>query len=336
MVFNKKLKKLLLLGMVLVLVVGVVSATNFVNFLSGVFVNTVYDDVEGHVKLEGSNLVGNYTSGVFDMGSIARFDYLSWVDDSLTVIDCPVGMAFIPALGGYCIDKWEAHAVSGSTDEPFGSVTSTTTTSNILSGGGYAGSAQGESPWTYISQTQAKAACENADKYLCSNDQWQAAANIHGVVYNLPADLGGSPNFCVTNSMTDCSSGSFGAGYGSACLSGYYSGGLNNCSSSEGVFDMVGNVWEWVDEVWSFSIPSGCSSWAWCYLRDDGTWSSSTSGSTAVYGNDGTYFSATYSSRALRRGGSWSRAGDAGVFAVDLRYYASHADNGFGFRCCSS
>lgn len=327
--------KLFNIGLMMLLSVALVSAVTFVSWNSGTFNNTFYNETGDYVQLNSSETNGTYISPVIDMGANTRFDNLTWIDNASVEIDCPTGMAYIDKLGGYCIDKYEAHAVSGSTDEPYGVTSSTSVTSTVLSGGGYAGSAAGESPWVYITQTQAKTACENAGKRLCSNDEWQAAANIHGDVYNLANDLGTSPNYCVTNSGTYCASGnSYHAdpdGY--VCLTGYYSGGLNNCASDAGVYDMVGNVWEWVDEVWSFSRPSGCSASAWCYLQDDGTWSSS---GDSLYGADGVYYGSTYTDRALLRGGPRNDEAYAGVFAGVLAHDASYTTDTVGFRCCSS
>ena len=207
---------------------------------------------------------------------------------------CNTGMASIPKLGsgGYCIDRYEA--------------------SN--GGGGKAASQWGAVPWVSISQTGARAACIAAGKYLCTSAQWLGAADIQGAYYNLPTNLGTS-NGCIVNS-------------GAAALTG----SQVNCRSNYLVYDMTGNVWEWVNETVSTTAPPpGTTGW---YYPSDAGWI--TTQTDTKYGYDGVYFLAgTQSGRAVLRGGGWSYGAFAGPFLAHLHLVPSGTSSGIGFRCCS-
>src|SRR3989339_305773 len=226
---------------------------------------------------------------------------------------CPNDMAYVSSAGGFCIDKWEASRPDA-TDSSMGSDTS------------MAISQAGVIPWVSISQIDSRTACNNAGKRLCSDEEWLAAANIQGQVYYLPTNLAVSPYYCVTDSSTYCLGHSYSAG--DACNTGNKTG----CVSKEGVYDMVGNVWEWTNETVDV-IDSGSAEWK--YANSSNGWQSSTSGLWNKYGNDGVYFPVTTPGRAVLRGGAWDRGALAGPFCASLGIAPTAAGNSFGFRCCS-
>jgi hypothetical protein len=85
---------------------------------------------------------------------------------------CPAGMAPVPSKPGVCIDRWEAHVVELLEDD------SEHTWSPYFNPGTLkmrAKSAPGAVPQAYISQVQSGAACANAHKRLCKDDEWIAA-----------------------------------------------------------------------------------------------------------------------------------------------------------------
>jgi hypothetical protein len=100
----------------------------------------------------------------------------------------------------------------------------------------YAVSLPGVSPSASLTWFQAQMACKNARKRLPSNAEWQAA-------------VAGTPDPGSDNGTTDCNS------MGSLSLTGSRS----DCLSSDGAFDMVGNLYELVAD-W---VPRtfGCDSW---------------------------------------------------------------------------
>jgi formylglycine-generating enzyme required for sulfatase activity len=300
---------------------------------SGEFNNTLYNS-SGFVHLnwtDGTNTSyvesGNYTSEVIDMGSETGFTEISWRGYG----SCPENMSYINKLGGYCIDNYEAIALnsdgswnSSSDDNDWDA----TSTDNLLSDGGYAGSASGYYPWVYISQTEAKTACENAGKYLCSDEEWLGAANIKGQVYNLPSTItdcnveSGSPAECTGS----------GPNNGDACVTGY----MSDCRSEEGVYDMVGNVLEWTDEEVDTIKPCNSGSVGWCYPNSTNGWQTSDDANTDIYGDDAVYFvENTGTGRAVLRGGRWSNGAHAGLFCANLNLYSGTTSYAIGFRCCS-
>ncbi len=308
-----KLNKKKVFWIFLILMVGVVGALVYdysgVDLSSGDYDDTFYNSSEsGFVQLNSSNgefvSEGYYTSDVIDFGSASTgFIQISWTGSG----ECPENMSYIDKMGGYCIDNYEA-SKPDATDVSTGSDTS------------MAVSREGVLPWVSVTQTAASTACANAGKHLCTSAEWLGAANVQGEVYNLPSDLSGSPYNCNTNSL--CGS--------SACVTGYSAG----CVSSEGVYDMVGNVREWNSEVVDTVKPCNEGSNGWCYPQDDDSWG--TSGSTK-YGGDGVYFLANnQTGRAVTRGGNWDNGADAGPFYAYLSNVPGTSRSSLGFRCCSS
>ena len=152
----------------------------------------------------------------------------------------------------------------------------------------FAFSFTGAFPSSRMTWFQASAACRNSGKRLPSNAEWQAAAL-------------GTPD--------------------AACNVAGTVGGIGNrptCVSDVGVFDMVGNLWEWTAD-W---VPrSACTA----------VWSPSISSNDiqclagAAEGGD---------PGAMLRGGSFGNGGEAGVYAIIAnRPVSESGENSFGLRC---
>src|SRR5262245_17237085 len=229
---------------------------------------------------------------------------------------CPDNMVHV---GSICIDQYEASVfdqLPDNTGNPRG-------TQFGLSGDDYpcpdngndctpngtnvlivAVSAPNRIPSTFITWFQAQQACANAGKRLLRNGEWQMAASA------TPEPPGNSPGpeDCNTNSRSASQTGS-----------------RSLCASIWGVFDMVGNVAEWVED-WMQSNEK----------RDQ------TNITSALYGRDmidGIDEAKTAPSMgegfppALVRGGSFSSGGGAGVFALDATVAPTFSDRNIGFRC---
>lgn len=298
------------------------------NFDEGTYNQTYYNTTNNATQINLSYDSGNYTSKVFDMGSPVSWDNLSWHEQR---IQCPEGMAYINKLDGFCIDKYEASCWNS--DGTFNTTSNTSTwnsgtwTDSALEANAYANSSEGKYPWVYIDQTEARTACSNAGKHLCTDKEWLAAVNIKGQVYNLPAEI----TDCTINEATDCDWASAPGG-GDACITG----SKTDCVSSEGVYDMVGNVREWTNETVDVTTPASGSGWKYINTTDM-TWSTSSSADDGTYGKDGCYFpSASPSGRAVSRGGYWGGGADAGPFCTILLYDPTLTHYYIGFRCCSS
>ncbi len=286
------------------------------------------------------NVVGsmNVTQNIITSGNIeinnvgSTTNGLLKIHNTASAGSCSEGMAYINKLNGYCIDKYEAYPQNsdGSDATPPESDGATDT---LIIAGGKAGSALNKTVWVYIDQTEARTACSNAGKHLCTDEEWLAAANMQGEVYNLPIDLAVSPYYCVTGSSTSCVGNS--PGGGSACQTGCNKNGCpSGCYSSEGVYDMTGNVWEWTNETVDVTNPDGVAGWK--YANSTQGWQTTTGAATAIYGDDGTYFPLTTPERAVLRGGGWYYGALAGPFCAALNSAPTRTGSSFGFRCCSS
>ncbi|MGH8577347.1 MAG: formylglycine-generating enzyme family protein [Gammaproteobacteria bacterium] len=144
-------------------------------------------------------------------------------------------------VGATCVDVFEASVW----DSPTGGTQFGVTVDdypcarngNDCTGAIYARSEAGVTPSGRITWFQAQQACANAGKRLLTNAEWQMA-------------VAGTPDPGPDNGTTDCNSAT-----GSASLTGSRS----SCVSARGVFDMVGNLYEWVAD-W---VPRSttCGTW---------------------------------------------------------------------------
>ena len=159
---------------------------------------------------------------------------------------CATHMVFIDALGGYCIDQYEA-ALDGWS--PY----------DVAETGFAATVGPATVPQGYISGDVAADACALAGKRLCQLDEWMracqgasgttypygdvedpAACNTTRSVHPIIELFGGSADWSPTqmndpllNQLPDSLDAS---------------GANPDCVSEDGVFDMNGNLHEWIDD----------------------------------------------------------------------------------------
>jgi formylglycine-generating enzyme len=167
---------------------------------------------------------------------------------------CPQGMALID--GTYCIDRYEGSLVeiSSRRETPF---------SPFERVGGRkvrAVSKSGVTPQAYISRNEAESACIASKKRLCTDDEWVKACKGRKPTL-FPYGDARKPGYC-----NDTGRAPLQAYYASLGEGMFQSGPMNDprlnqlegtlaptgsfkhCSNSYGVYDMVGNIHEWVDD----------------------------------------------------------------------------------------
>lgn len=166
---------------------------------------------------------------------------------------CPPGMAFIAGPPTFCIDRFEASLVldtsPGTHLSPYHNPGSTAVRAVSLR---YA------VPQGYIDQVRSKAACERANKRLCSSSEWLfACQGSTGNSY--PYGPTRQPGVCndarrqhVAVEFFPDDPNRF-SKIDNACLSQLpnsvdLTGENNGCVTSSGVYDLMGNVHEWIDD----------------------------------------------------------------------------------------
>jgi hypothetical protein len=161
----------------------------------------------------------------------------------------------------------------------------------------YAVSLPGVVPSANITWFQAQAACENARKRLPSSAEWQAA-------------VAGTPDPGDDDGTTDCNTAS--------AFDAVATGSRAACVSARGVFDMVGNLEEWVADWVPRSIV--CGFW--------GAGVSPTGDNQCLAGA-----ATTGEPAALLRGGGFFAGALAGPLAILGTLPPSGSNFIVGFRC---
>jgi formylglycine-generating enzyme required for sulfatase activity len=272
-----------------------------------------------------------------------------------TVSECPYNYVKIsanPSLGTndtFCVAKYEMKCV--------GDLTGSNCTS------GTAISQATSKPWTNLTQAEAKTACSNlgADYHLITNPEWMTLAReielkttnwsnqqvsisqklARGHSFNLPDEVVEAyptDEFPCYNMLEDSET----------------SISNNNCSanvwhekrrtyfttSGQAIWDISGNVWEWIDYENANDKPTPAHTWS---EVEDLTASVSfpvasympaTSGLIAVINNIGVgYANANGSDGIMKRGGNYDHGVAAGIYSFTMRDSATTKNNLIGFRC---
>ena len=248
---------------------------------------------------------------------------------------CPTGFVLVPALSPYttrdfCVMKYEAS----------------------IDGYGTAVSVATGAPWVTIDRPTSRLKCQalGAGYDMISNDQWQTIArNIAGVavnwssgtVYSGELSKGHSdsaPGSALVPSSDDVSGNCSGTGQTCSSTVWINQRRTNVLSNGSIVWDIAGNVWEWVTNDNTvvngadgyISTMSGGDIRQTRYGAAAGTFCA-TPNVTPYCGMGYGYFN--YSAGAVLRGGDWNGGVLAGVFAANLLYAATVTGAGIGFRC---
>jgi len=230
--------------------------------------------------------------------------------------DCPAGMVYVTfENGGFCVDIFEAAAGKSCPNQTPRNQSESRT--NIESGGCAPVSAPDLLPWTNLSLNQAEEACRKAGKRLPSNKEWFAAA-----LGTPDRNVGWGRSDCQVSSNWDSQPGKTGSG--------------ENCVSSAGAYDMIGNVWEWANDIAIDNVYDGRALPKEGFVTevDKGGVPTKTNPAKPDDNFNQDYFN-IYSNgaRGFLRGGYWNNESAAGKFAVNLLFSPSNVGIGVGFRC---
>jgi sulfatase modifying factor 1 len=233
---------------------------------------------------------------------------------------CPEGMA---SVGRFCIDRYEAHLVARGPD---GELRVHPHSRRPERGVVYeARSAPGVFPQAYVSRIESSAACANAGKRLCSRKEWQRACRgARGLTY--PYAERRQANRCNSD-KPHLLTLRFGPDpmrwryehFNDPALSqepGFLarSGEHAECVGDAGVYDLVGNLHEWVSDTVDTALMTRI--WAEDASRSFQPWR---------IGN-GVFMGGFFSTREEHgRGCSFT------TVAHEPRYH----DYSTGFRCCA-
>jgi uncharacterized protein (UPF0333 family) len=279
------------------------------------------------VKCNSSGIgSGKVTVNYTDFSGAQKTAVVKVMKDGKQLPDCPTGMVFIGELNGFCIDQYEeshSDATYCANSSQWNVCSASYGSSTIPA------SVAGRIPWTDITQINAQAACVAAGKRLCSNAEWTAAANLNGELYNLTNAF--TESTCIVNAVSYCSFHS--NSWGDGCNTGSNKDLLiSNCTSSEGVYDLVGNATEWTSDV--IDAGAGSVNDGWNYYTGDlaTTWGNTVP--QPYYGNDGIYTQAIKTSRGVQRGGYYHDNFAGGIFTMDLYMASTDSHQHTGFRCC--
>ena len=220
---------------------------------------------------------------------------------------CPEGMTEVAASSEqrFCIDTYEASPDDACIIKEPKSVIDTT--HNSADASCMPVSIEGGLPWTFVAQPQAVQLCAKAGKRLPTPGEW------------FEASLGTPDN------LVDCNLA------GKIGLTGF----LPECRSGSGVFDMIGNVWEFVDGEAVGGVLAGKKVPGQGYVAvADTTGLASETALTPnpVYNND-YFWSEAEGNFVLMRGGFYGSKEDGGIYAVHARTEHTFASAAVGFRC---
>jgi len=106
-------------------------------------------------------------------------------------------------------------------------------------------------------------------------------------------------------------------------------GSNTNCKTDDGVYDMIGNVWEWtneyIDGYGRADLVPQSSAYVYSFISG---------ASSGDYDEDYYWFPNNAGDGAFIRGGGWYLGANSGAFALRLSNAPSDAGSAVGFRCC--
>jgi type II secretory pathway pseudopilin PulG len=217
--------------------------------------------------------------------------------------------------------------------------------------GGVATSQAASTPWASINLTQAQAACKAIGAHLINNSEWMAIARD---AESVSSNWNGTVMYRGHSDNSPANAASDGADpyYGTGNTSPSEQRRTLTLSNGQTIWDIAGNVWEWVDySILTTEMPTPRT--GWLEFNQITNWSTnlgydnvgpkdkSKTGSNGVgristdpdtsYSNNTPYDNTVH---AFFRGGTYGSVINAGVFSLELDISPTYTSNGgVGFRC---
>ena len=232
---------------------------------------------------------------------------------------CPDDMVNIVTMdSSYCIDIYES---SAGDDCPYTNPNNQDETRQNLNIKDCTPlSVEGAIPWRNISQNQAALACVKAGKRLPTNDEWYLATM--GTPDKLNNWLASDCN--LSQNWKESSPGKTGT--------------AENCVSAYGVYDMVGNVWEWMSDTVNYGVYDGIKLPDTGYIssvNDKGLPLETALTPDSNYFNDKLWVDSA-NVTGIFRGGFWGSESDGGPYSMHTQITPSFVGEAVGFRCVAS
>lgn len=223
---------------------------------------------------------------------------------------CDAGMVPVEQLSGktLCVDAYEAGV--GQDCMYVAPATAIETAQNINDPDCVPVSEAGVLPWVHVLRVQAEQLCARAGKRLLSADEWYAA------VRGTPDSL----SVCILDSVLT------------------KTGNAPECRSGSGIYDMVGNVWEWVGDTAEDGQLGDIRLPEEGYITDvspRGVPIATALTPQVLYNND-YLWSVEQGVQSVMRGGFFGSGNDGGVYAVHAATPSSFESDSVGFRCARS
>ncbi len=229
---------------------------------------------------------------------------LSILAGSVLQEKCPEGTVRVDfATKSLCVDIYENSADKNCLfDNPESTIE---TKSNIDDVACLPTSKEGRPVWTSVSYVQAKQLCAKRQMRLPSPAEW------FEITLGTP-----DTQACNIKSSTKSVSGQF-----------------VDCMSSRGVYDAIGNVWEWVDIIFEEYTQNKLPDEGYVTDVDGSGVAVSTSDSSQILYNNDYFWNTDQEVSAMVRGGFYGAGTDAGLYAVNTKLTPSFQSPAIGFRC---
>lgn len=268
----------------------------------------------------GSTILATLTVNAVDIRGHAVTTYLGALLIEITdeAGACPDTMVLVDqALVPFCVDMYEA---SPGDECPYQDpATGDETSINMAEGRCLPVSRPHVTPWRNVTQVQAHNACVRAGKRLLSSDEWYKVA------------LG-------TSDQTSALSGEHCNIASNRADGAAPTGSGMRCVSDVGAYDMIGNVWEWVDGVVARGVWDGQEVPPTGYVQAVNLHGMPITTGTAIDErfNGDRFWSDHDIDAGLMRGGYYASEGNAGVHTVYAASPPIFYGDAVGFRCAQT